>query len=46
VPAADESAMRSAAMHAAAARWLATRTRKQLDAIGARHDIPLCTLRH
>jgi crotonobetainyl-CoA:carnitine CoA-transferase CaiB-like acyl-CoA transferase len=46
IPAADESAMRSDAMHAAVARWLAAHTRQQLDAIALRHDIPLCTMGH
>jgi crotonobetainyl-CoA:carnitine CoA-transferase CaiB-like acyl-CoA transferase len=36
--------MMSAATHAAVAAWAASKTRAQLDALGAKHDIPLYTL--
>jgi hypothetical protein len=36
--------MMAPSTHAAVAAFLATKTRAQLDALGARHDIPLYTL--
>ena len=44
LPAADAATMRTDAMHAAVARWMSAHTRKQLETLSARHDIPLCTM--
>ena len=41
---ASVKSMMAPATHAAVAEFLATKTRAQLDALGAKHDIPLFTL--
>ena len=44
LPAPDLRAPFAPAAHAAIAAWAASKTRKQLDALAAAHDIPLVTL--